>query len=174
MHVPSVLVAALTAMSSGARAAPQGPPPDAVFGHEDGMYPVCPENYSTYCCFTVVPYTTHCTQKTGCKNEPGWSCIAGAGKVDSIRTCLEEKPDLSAYCKRPGYEYFPSILQWTGGSFSPMLEPSDYRHYIRPGMKEPWVPGQDEIVWEGGETKEADESDSVEDSTQELEGSELR
>lgn len=29
-----------------------------------------------------------------------------------------------------------------------MLEPSDYRSWLKPGMHEPWVPSQDEIQWE--------------------------
>lgn len=70
-------------------------------------YPLCPANYDTYCCFTVVPYSNHC-RRGRCKQEYGWSCLSGPGKVDSIRTCLtredQEAPKMSAYCKRPGYQ----------------------------------------------------------------------
>lgn len=39
-------------------------------------------------------------------------------------------------------------MRWTGHSFEPMLQPSDYRHYIRPGMKMPWTPALGAIQWE--------------------------
>ena len=73
-------------------------------------YAVCPENYDTYCCMTVVPHSVSCRNRR-CKDELGWSCIYGLGKVDSIKTCLQDAAHagrVSAYCKRPGFEYvFP-------------------------------------------------------------------
>lgn len=75
----------------------------------EDRYPLCPDDYSTYCCMTVVPYTNIC-HRGRCKQEYGWSCVAGQGKVDSIRACLAEDDGgrLSAYCKKPGYEYVSS------------------------------------------------------------------
>ncbi|KAI9162861.1 hypothetical protein HJFPF1_04456 [Paramyrothecium foliicola] len=122
--------------------------------HDDRRYPKCPENYETYCCFTVVPYSTSC-RRGRCTNEPGWSCVMGAGKVDSIRICQKEYDEKTAYCKRPGYKYFGSILKWSYGGFSPMLEPSDYRRYLKPGMERPWVPSYEEVEWEEAEPTEA-------------------
>jgi hypothetical protein len=43
---------------------------------------------------------------------------------------------------------FGSVLRWTGGSFTPMLQPSEYRRYLKPGMKKPWVPSYSMIRWE--------------------------
>lgn len=66
------------------------------------------------------------------------------------------------------FRYFPSLLEWTGGSFKPIIEPSDYRQWVRPGMKKPWTPSQDEIRWE--ETEATVEGERV----PEEEASELR
>lgn len=46
---------------------------------------------------------------------------------------------------------FGSIIRWNRASFEPMLRPSDYRHYLRPGMKKPWVPPPALIRWEEDE-----------------------
>lgn len=79
--------------------------PDYYGTLNEKRYPLCPETYDTYCCLTVVPYTNHCSRGR-CKQENGWSCPMGRGKVASIRTCLEEDESgrLSAYCKRPGVQ----------------------------------------------------------------------
>jgi hypothetical protein len=37
-----------------------------------------------------------------------------------------------------------------------MLEPSNYRQYLRPGMHPPWVPSDDEIKWETETEKTGD------------------
>lgn len=135
-----------------AAATAQGPPPLSA-DMADEVYPICPVDYDTYCCFTIVPYSNHC-RRGRCTKEYGWSCISGRGKVDSIRSCLaddvddEGNPRLRAYCKKPGEEYFPSALSWQGASFKAIIEPSDYRHWVRPGMHKPWTPSWDEIRWE--------------------------
>lgn len=67
-------------------------------------YPICPENYDTYCCMTVVPFTNTC-QAGRCKYKPGWSCVFGLGKVDLIRQCEEDEDrQKRPFCKRPGYK----------------------------------------------------------------------
>lgn len=67
-------------------------------------FPLCPDNYDTYCCVTMVPYTNNCRQRS-CFSDMGWVCAAGPGKVDSIRTCLEDVPgNKNAFCRRPGEE----------------------------------------------------------------------
>lgn len=50
-------------------------------------------------------------------------------------------------------------MSWEGGGFSPMLKPSDYRHWVRPGMQKPWTPSWEEIQWEA-------EGEHVEDNAE--------
>ncbi|KAH8807939.1 hypothetical protein F5884DRAFT_349915 [Xylogone sp. PMI_703] len=160
MHL-TVLLSALAIVGASARNAinPITGRPSMV-----GRYPICPENYETYCCMTVVPYSNSCSGGK-CTNNPGWSCVMGPGKVESMKYCLKEVGgNKDAFCKRPGYEYFGSVLKWTGGSFEPMLQPQNYRHYLRAGMKAPWVPPRGAIRWE----EEEDESETTEPEREEL------
>ncbi|CAH0041320.1 unnamed protein product [Clonostachys rhizophaga] len=147
MYFASALATLLAAASVSA----SGP----IYGM-DGIakYPICPDGYETYCCMTVTPYSHSCSRGR-CSNTPGWSCVIGPGKVESMKYCMNELGgNKDPYCKKPGYENFGSVLRWTGGSFKPMLEPSNYRQYLRPGMHPPWVPSDDEIKWET-ETEES-------------------
>ncbi|CAG9983973.1 unnamed protein product [Clonostachys byssicola] len=153
MYFASALATLLAAASVSA----SGP----VYGM-DGVakYPICPDGYDTYCCMTVTPYSHSCSRGR-CSNSPGWSCIIGPGKVESMKYCMNEVGgNKGPYCKKPGYENFGSVLRWTGGSFKPMLEPSNYRQYLRPGMHPPWVPSDDEIKWETEGEKNKDGVDT--------------
>ena len=104
MHFSKLLVAAVA--SAIVSAAPSGSPSEDLM--EEGTaavaaYPLCPENYDTYCCGLLFPSTTRCRGRK-CEHGQAWSCVMGVGKVDSIRTCLEEHENKSAFCKRPGAE----------------------------------------------------------------------
>ncbi|VUC20749.1 unnamed protein product [Clonostachys rosea] len=147
MHISSALAVVLAAAGFGA----SGP----VYSKNNvARYPVCPWGYETYCCMTVAPYSTSC-RGVKCTSGPGWSCILGPGKVESMQYCMNEVGgNKNPYCKKPGYENFGTILKWEGSSFTPMLKPSDYRQYLRPGMNTPWVPSEDQIRWEGEKKKE--------------------
>jgi hypothetical protein len=97
MYFAGALATLLAAASVGAT----GP----VYGM-DGVakYPTCPDGYDTYCCMTVTPYSHSCSRGR-CSNAPGWSCVIGPGKVESMKYCMNEVGgNKNPYCKKPGYE----------------------------------------------------------------------
>ncbi|KAH7324396.1 hypothetical protein B0I35DRAFT_161188 [Stachybotrys elegans] len=109
--------------------------------------PKCPEGYETYCCVSVVPYLEECQEGT-CFDEQGWTCLAGPGKVESINYCDAEFRDNTAYCKKPGREYFASLIEWNGKRFESVLKPEDHEQFLQAGMEEPSVPLMDSIQWQ--------------------------
>lgn len=101
MHFATLLLPLLAA--TGAHANGRGfTPTPADLANWEESYPLCPEDYETYCCLTAVPYSHRCRRRQ-CTNEYGWSCV-GRGKVDSVRACLTEEENKTAYCKKPGEE----------------------------------------------------------------------
>lgn len=108
MHLPGILVAACGAIGVCARNIPQGGyglnAPPVIPNTAPQRYPLCPEEYETYCCHAVAPYSKFCINGE-CLAEPNWMCVLGPGKVESIRYCAEEVGgDKVPFCKRPGYE----------------------------------------------------------------------
>lgn len=102
MHIASLLLPLLAATGTTANGRGFTLPQDLGVDNEPATYPLCPEHYDTYCCFLVTPYTNSC-RRGRCTSGLGWTCAAGPGKVDSIRTCLEEVGgNMRAFCKRPG------------------------------------------------------------------------
>lgn len=114
MQLSHILLSALAAATTTLAA----PPPPSSSSHSESsiitttddsanllskFYPLCPVDYDTYCCITVVPYTNTC-RAGRCRHEYGWSCPGGPGKVSSIRECAEQHVDKTAFCKRPGEE----------------------------------------------------------------------
>ncbi|KAG9259029.1 uncharacterized protein F5Z01DRAFT_642081 [Emericellopsis atlantica] len=133
-------------------------PPDVA---ASAAYPLCPEGYTTSCCSLVFPYSNSC-RRGKCRAGYGWSCLNGPGKVGSIRECLEDYEDRTAYCKKPGEQNFPSVLSWEGSAFKALIEPADYRQWVRPGMEKPWTPSDSEIRWE--DQVDVESKDSAEGS----------
>jgi hypothetical protein len=104
MQITSTLIALTAATGVAAQGRPSfdGTSHDAAAATTTS-YPLCPEGYTTSCCSLVFPYSNSC-RRGKCRAGYGWSCVSGPGKVESIRECLEEYEDLTAYCKKPGEE----------------------------------------------------------------------